>query len=82
MMLLTATLLPPSWLAMLPQKFSAATTRSRPPFPVPVPTVALEPLLSQPASPAAIDAQASTTKMRGRAGHTARLRERERRPSP
>ena len=26
MMLFTATLLPPSWLAMLPQKFSAATT--------------------------------------------------------
>src|ERR1019366_7419329 len=29
MMLVTATWLPPSWLAMLPQKFSVATTASR-----------------------------------------------------
>ena len=36
MMLLTATLSPPSWLAMLPQKFSAAMTWS---LPAPVPAV-------------------------------------------
>jgi len=81
MMLLTATLLPPSWLAMLPQKFSAATTLSLAP-PPPVPAVALDPLLSQPASPAASDTQATTANMRGRAGHALRFRARERHPSP
>ena len=66
---------------MLPQKFSAATTCSRPP-PAPAPAVALGPLSSQPARNAATDAQATIANMRGRAGHAARLRERERHPSP
>src|SRR5205807_1639433 len=43
MMLCTATLLPPSWLAMLPQKFSAATTCN---FPDDEP--AADPVLSPP----------------------------------
>src|ERR1700757_57632 len=43
MMLCTAALLPPSWLAMLPQKFSAATTCN---FPDDEP--AAEPVLSPP----------------------------------
>ncbi len=66
---------------MLPQKFSAATTLSLP-APAPVPAVALDPLLSQPARNAASKAQTTTANMRGRTGHTARTREWERHPSP
>ena len=57
---------------MLPQKFSAATTLSLP-LPAPMPAVALDPLLSQPARSAATTTQATTTQVRGRAAQTARL---------
>src|SRR5690349_10480673 len=79
MTLRTSTLLPPTCAAMLPQKFSAATTLD--PVPPP-PAVALRPLLSQPAANAAIDTHAASTLIRGRAARTTRVRERERHTLP
>jgi hypothetical protein len=55
MTLRTDTRLPPSWLAMLPQKFSAATTRNRPDGASPTEATELPHPASTPTTPTIAD---------------------------
>ena len=59
MMLVSVTLLPPSCLAMLPQKFSAATTMILPPG-LPAPACEPEAAVEHPAASAAVATAART----------------------